>query len=176
MALEQGEIDLRNQLNGVQGTVILETPQEVVVEEAVVKQTNDFVLYFALGCFLLVASLLLLDFKTNFISNLVRKENMVEIKVDEETLAGAVSSVNAAPNLILEELDSLKKKVKSHGDKIFILGVVSNENSTISKYNTNKKEMISINKDWTLSRKPTHLSFTQEDMKYLESLQGRFKN
>ena len=101
---------------------------------------------------------------------------MVEIKVDEETLAGAVSSVNAAPNLILEELDSLKKKVKSHGDKIFILGVVSNENSTISKYNTNKKEMISINKDWTLSRKPTHLSFTQEDMKYLESLQGRFKN
>ena len=176
MALEQWEIDLRNQLNGVQGTVSLETPQEVVVEEAVVKQTNDFVLYFALGCFLLVASLLLLDFKTNFISNLVRKENMVEIKVDEETLAGAVSSVNAAPNLILEELDSLKKKVKSHGDKIFILGVVSNENSTISKYNTNKKEMISINKDWTLSRKPTHLSFTQEDMKYLESLQGRFKN
>jgi hypothetical protein len=176
MALEQWEIDLRNQLNGVQGTVSLETPQEVVVEETVVKQTTDFVLYFALGCFLLVASLLLLDFKTNFISNLVRKENMVEIKVDEETLAGAVSSVNAAPNLILEELDSLKKKVKSHGDRIFILGVVSNENSTISKYNANKKEMISINKDWTLSRKPTHLSFTQEDMKYLESLQGRFKN
>ena len=176
MALEQWEIDLRNQLNGVQGTVSLETPQEVVVEEAVVKQTNDFVLYFALGCFLLVASLLLLDFKTNFISNLVRKENMVEIKVDEETLAGAVSSVNAAPNLILEELDSLKKKVKSHGDRIFILGVVSNENSTISKHNANKREMISINKDWTLSRKPTHLSFTQEDMKYLESLQGRFKN
>jgi hypothetical protein len=65
MALEQWEIDLRNQLNGVQGTVSLETPQEVVIEETVVKQTNDFVLYLAVGCFLLVASLLLLDFKTN---------------------------------------------------------------------------------------------------------------
>jgi hypothetical protein len=176
MALEQWEIDLRNQLNGVQGTVSLETPQEVVVEEAVVKQTSDLALYFALGCFLLVASLLLLDFKTNFISNLVRKDNMVEIKVDDEILAGAASNSNAAPNLILEEIDSLKKRVKSHGDKIFLLGVVSNENSTISKYNGNKKEMISINKDWTLSRKPTHLSFTQEDMTYLDSLQGKFKN
>jgi hypothetical protein len=178
MALEQWEIDLRNQLNGVQGNVSLETPQElVVVKETVVEQTSDLALYFALGCFLLVASLLLLDFKTNFISNIVRKDNMVEIKVDDETLAGAASNINAAaPNLIFEEIESLKKKVKSHGDKIFLLGVVSNENSTISKYNGNKKEMIFINKDWTLSRKPTHLSFTQEDMMYLDGLQSKFKN
>ena len=69
-----------------------------------------------------------------------------------------------------DELEKIKERIKRQEEKTFLLGLITNENTFILKQGKSKKEMLNLNKNWTLNQRPIYLELTNKDIEYLESL------
>jgi len=163
MTLEQWEIELRNQLSNIQESNQAKV-DEVVEKEVSLdsKASNDWLLYASMFVFLILSILYMIDLKTGFIDNAFRKQ---EIK--EELDVSPSASYSA------DELEKIKEKVQSQEKKLFLLGLVTNENAYIVKQNKNKKDMMFIEKNWTVDKGPTYIHVTDKDIEYLEKLKTK---
>lgn len=69
---------------------------------------------------------------------------------------------------INEKIDELDKKSEWNSFRIFVLGVLSNENNTILKNDIDKTELLFLQKDWQLDKQPNYVELDDSDIKYLK--------
>ncbi len=67
-------------------------------------------------------------------------------------------------------MEKIKERIKRQEEKTFLLGLITNENTFILKQGKSKKQMLTLNKNWTLNQLPIYLELTDKDIEYLESL------
>lgn len=147
--MENWELELRNQIKDI-------TTDQKELEPKIIKsklskknQESDKLFYASVLVFFFVAILLILDFKFDLMSSFFSKPSL---------------KMSPANKSSVEQVDSSYKK------RMFLLGVVFNENFSILKSNQNKKDLLILNKDWTIDRFPKNLELSEKDLEYLESM------
>jgi len=161
MALEQWEINLRKQLENVQS---VKKEIKAIQEIKAINLTNDFTFYISMFVFLILSFIFFLDIKTDifrFIS--IKENNNNQIYLDQ-------SQSKPPEPYSSDELEKIKERIKRQEEKTFLLGLITNENTFILKQGKSKKEMLNLNKNWTLNQRPIYLELTNKDIEYLESL------
>lgn len=61
------------------------------------------------------------------------------------------------------EIEQLEEKNKIERKKVYLLGIINNENTIILEKNYNRNDLIYITPDWELSKMPKHLKLSEED-------------
>lgn len=61
------------------------------------------------------------------------------------------------------EIEQLEEKNKIERKKIYLLGIINNENTIILEKNYNRNDLIYITTDWELSKMPKYLKLSEED-------------
>lgn len=69
------------------------------------------------------------------------------------------------------EILDLKESLKVAKERLRLFALINNENTFIIKNDRPKSELIYMTADWKLSRLPTHLKLTEEE---LEELRNKF--
>lgn len=162
-AIEQWEIDLRNQLENSIGDS--KPPQEEKAS-SVSGSSKDYLLYSSMILFFVLSALFILDFKTDFINKILHPHIKYEVKTPDLNLVVIGDRVRATE----ERISKVEERIKSQEEKIFLLGVVSNENNFIAKNGLNKKDLLLLSKDWKIKKYPKHIILSDNDKKYLEKL------
>jgi len=162
--IEQWEIDLRNQLGN--STRDNKPPQEKTASAYCEASKNDYLLYSSMILFFILAALFILDFKTDFINKVLNSHITYEVKTPDSNLIVIGDRIGATE----ERVGKIEERIKTQEEKIFLLGVVSNENNFIEKKGLNKKDLLFISKNWKLKKYPKHIVLSDSDKKYLEKL------
>jgi hypothetical protein len=171
MALEQWEIDLRNQL----GKVSCDKEESKI--NIPKKDVNDNLFYISMILFFLLASIFVLDFKTDFINNIFNSSSkpvLIE-KTPTEKTPTEKTPTEKTPDRAGEDFSKIieiEEKIKAQEQKLFLLGIISNENGFIVKNGLNRKDMLLLKKDWKLTKYPKYINFSEVEKKYLEQIQN----
>lgn len=174
MALEQWEIDLRNQLNSVSlNKKSIVNEKEAIVENKVLEserdtKNKDLVFYTCMILFFFLAFAFILDFKTDFISKLlnVQTSRLIHMPQDKlETIEGDKAEDTTVSKDLVE-------RITDSEEKLFVLGIVLNENAVILKNGLSRKDMLTITKDWKLNKYPKYIKMSDRDKEYLDSIQS----
>lgn len=166
MALEQWEIDLRNQLKDS----FLQEDKEEEKKDNSSSNKDDLWFYSSLFLFLFLSTLILIDAQFNIMNFSSKSSNK---KINQIRKIDQKQEPEQEPDqkkYSADELQSIKNILKVHEKRIFLLGITNNENATILRNNKNKKEIITLNRDWTLSHDPTNIELTQSDIEYLNKI------
>lgn len=86
-------------------------------------------------------------------------------------MAGEISSKPSGDvDKISEKVNKLSDKQDIHADKIFLLGVINNENMALLQKRDpeNASKYLYLEKDWHLNKSPEHLQFDDAGKKVLE--------
>lgn len=171
MALEQWEIDLRNQLNSVSlNKKSIVNEKETIVEKALESEKDtknkDLIFYACMILFFFLAFAFILDFKTDFISKLLNVQTSRLIHMPQDKLE-TIESNNAE-----DVSKDLLEKISDSEEKLFLLGIVLNENTVILKNGLSRKDMLTITKDWKLNKYPKYIKMSDRDKEYLDCIQN----
>ena len=172
MALEQWEIDLRNQLNSVSLNKKSIVNEEATVENKVLEsekdtKNKDLVFYACMILFFFLAFAFILDFKTDFISKLLNVQTSRLIHVPQDKLERIESKAEDAA-----VSKDLVERTTDSEEKLFVLGIVLNENAVILKNGLSRKDMLTITKDWKLNKYPKYIKMSDRDKEYLDGIQS----
>lgn len=162
--MEQWEIDLRNQLENSNSNNLKPINQSVPQ-----KAKSDSFLYF---CFIIlgIAILLAFNYKTNgFVKEKIDEWNSQELEVEEKPVEeNKPIEEEKTEDIYLEKIknienDILELKISNKwvSDRVTVIGMVLNENFSIIRNNNDKQEIILLEKDWKMSRKPSHIQFSE---------------
>lgn len=66
------------------------------------------------------------------------------------------------------ETSVLQDRVSTMSKKLAVLGALTNENVVVVRDGWPRSHMLTLSKDWSLSRMPQHLKLTEEDQAFLE--------
>jgi hypothetical protein len=162
MALEQWEVDLRNQLLGIQKDVVDSKPEK----EPLKKEPIDKSFYLSFYIFILIALFFALDFKIDFLSKIFQNSPKVEKK--EEIIKEEPQVIQNV--LETEKIAEIMEKIRKQDEKLFVLGIVVNENAVVLKNNLSKKDVLIIEKDWKLQNYPKYLKMSEKDKEYFNGV------
>lgn len=184
MSLEKWEIELRQQLESVVKETKNKPSQGIAVAEVDKKQSNVLpmtLLFIVLAIGLLVAY----DLKTDgevqnwIISKFEKKSEKID-SLPIEPISPPVN--NTTPISVVNELkdrmsklevdnqtalDKLSEKVAWNSHRIGLLGIIFNEDFSIMKNNLDRRNIVFLNRDWTLNQMPKCIELTEEDKEYL---------
>jgi len=170
--MEQWEIDLRKQLEGVQPRrEEWEDKLEREIKDVKPEKKSSVLSYSIMIAFLIAAFLFVYDIKTGGISNWIKKNKTI---VAEPTVPLPPSkSDNGVLRTELEKMkddnkrqfDDLNRRVKWNNDRISLLATVQQENFLTIRNGGNN--FIYFNADWTIDRMPQYLELTPEDKEFL---------
>lgn len=152
MALEQWEIDLRNQLGNK-----ADQPQSKSDEP---QSENVFLLmtFVVLSIICLAAYLIKTDY---FEGSFEDKAEKIEEKIEEKPKF--TSEVSKS------DLEKLAAKVKRQDEQISVMGIMMNENFVILRDNEKKSDLIFLNRDWKLKKSPSHIQLDDLDKEFLKN-------
>lgn len=85
-------------------------------------------------------------------------------------VAGEVPKPSSDTDKISDKVNKLSDKQDVHGEKIFLLGVINNENvALLQKHDPeNASKYLYLEKDWHLNKSPENLQFDDVGKKVLE--------
>jgi hypothetical protein len=151
--MEQWEIELRKQLaqNNVQ--------KERVKEN---KNTLSLIVLIVLGVLTLVAYQK--KSSINVKSWVQNQFNEIITKVDDK----GIDDLKKQNEEIKKTIVDLDQKTKWNNDRIFILGLMSNENNLILQNDYDKNHLLFLDKDWKIDQEPHYIQISNEDREYLK--------
>jgi len=151
--MEQWEIELRKQLG--QNNV-----QKEHIEEN--KNALSLIVLIILGVLTLIAY----EKKSSInVKSWVQNQfDTISTKVDDKDLDGIKQQNEEIKKTIVD----LENKTKWNNDRIFILGLMSNENNLILQNDYDKNHLLFLNKDWKLDQEPHYIQISDEDRDYLK--------
>jgi hypothetical protein len=151
--MEQWEIELRKQLaqNNVQ--------KEHVKEN---KNTLSLIVLIVLGVLTLVAYQK--KSSINVKSWVQNQFNEIITKVDDK----GIDDLKKQNEEIKKTIVDLDQKTKWNNDRIFILGLMSNENNLILQNDYDKNHLLFLDKDWKIDQEPHYIQISNEDREYLK--------
>lgn len=151
--MEQWEIELRKQL--AQNNV-----QKEHVEEN--KNTLSLIVLIILGVLTLVAYQK--KSSINVKSWVQNQFNEIITKVDDK----GIDDLKKQNEEIKKTIVDLDQKTKWNNDRIFILGLMSNENNLILQNDYDKNHLLFLDKDWKIDQEPHYIQISNEDRDYLK--------
>lgn len=188
-ALEQWEIDLRNQLGDMVNTKQKNKTSQGPSLEKVVrdrlnggtvntnkfkpkKNSNNSLLIFVL-IFLglaLTGAWAWKNGKLDFLSS-TTKQPIPNVPLnDKTTVVKNYDAEIAALKVDMEKMKANQKamgdKVKWNSDRLNLMGLVINENCEVVR--NGSTSFIYFNRDWTLSKEPQYIQLSDEDKEYLK--------
>ena len=151
--MEQWEIELRKQLG--QNNV-----QKEHVEEN--KNALSLIVLIILGVLTLIAY----EKKSSInVKSWVQNQfDTISTKVDDKDLDGMKQQNEEIKKTIVD----LEKKTRWNNDRIFILGLMSNENNLILQNDYDKNHLLFLDKDWKIDQVPHYIQISDEDRDYLK--------
>jgi hypothetical protein len=171
-ALEQWEIDLRNQLSE-------DSQKESFIknEQSKQKEENFLTHYFVISILLFAIFFVYSQKSNGFISNWF--SSVIESDKSEnpfENFPNSISSDNSSDihqiRLDIEKLrqdfDAMNNKLKWNSDRINLMGMLLNENFVIVSNGYDRSNLIFFNSDWTINKMPQYLDIQEKDKEYLQ--------
>jgi hypothetical protein len=151
--MEQWEIELRKQL--AQNNVQKEHGEEN-------KNTLSLIVLIVLGVLTLVAYQK--KSSINVKSWVQNQFNEIITKVDDK----GIDDLKKQNEEIKKTIVDLDQKTKWNNDRIFILGLMSNENNLILQNDYDKNHLLFLDKDWKIDQEPHYIQISNEDRDYLK--------
>jgi hypothetical protein len=151
--MEQWEIELRKQL--AQNNVQKEHGEEN-------KNTLSLIVLIVLGVLTLVAYQK--KSSINVKSWVQNQFNEIITKVDDK----GIDDLKKQNEEIKKTIVDLDQKTKWNNDRIFILGLMSNENNLILQNDYDKNHLLFLDKDWKIDQEPHYIQISNEDREYLK--------
>jgi hypothetical protein len=151
--MEQWEIELRKQL--AQNNVQKEHGEEN-------KNTLSLIVLIILGVLTLVAYQK--KSSINVKSWVQNQFNEIITKVDDK----GIDDLKKQNEEIKKTIVDLDQKTKWNNDRIFILGLMSNENNLILQNDYDKNHLLFLDKDWKIDQEPHYIQISNEDRDYLK--------
>jgi hypothetical protein len=90
--------------------------------------------------------------------------NEIITKVDDK----GIDDLKKQNEEIKKTIVDLDQKTKWNNDRIFILGLMSNENNLILQNDYDKNHLLFLDKDWKIDQEPHYIQISNEDREYLK--------
>lgn len=174
MPLEQWEIDLRKQLDKKKAPKPENWEKKLEKEVQTPKKKESVTLFVVILIFLGLSTLLLYDYKSGgnfwcwlknrFQSTSTTAETPHKPNDDLKSIREEIKKVESQQK---DEISKINDKLKTHNNKITLLGMATNENFLIMYNNASRENFIFLGRDWTIDRMPQYLELSEEDKQYL---------
>lgn len=195
MALEQWEIDLRQQLEGdnpMNNPTNKQSWEDIISGEMLSKKSektnseNNTMLMMALLFLLGLALLFAYDAKSegkvqSLLFGKPSDDSNVDVKVSlpivnspkiqEDDIASLRADFQKWSVENAEKNDKLTNKVQWNHDRLALMGMLLNENFSIIHNNYDKDQLVFFNRNWTFNHMPKYIELTDSDKEYLRKFE-----
>jgi ABC-type phosphate transport system auxiliary subunit len=90
------------------------------------------------------------------------------LRVDMSQSQQQMTDMQSELEYYRSETSVLQDRVSTMSKKLAVLGALTNENVVVVRDGWPRSHMVTLSKDWSLSRMPQHLKLTEEDQAFLE--------
>lgn len=187
MAIEQWEIDLRNQL--LEGSEVQkewekkDSPSrkkkkvQTVPMSIILKKEENLSGYYIVIFLLMAMGLFVYNQKSggslvNWVANRIKftesERNLPPVNVSPPANNADIARLKLDVEEMKKDMETINSKSKWNSDRISLIGMLVNENFVILGNGYNRSDLILFNYDWTINKMPKYLQIQGKDKEYLQ--------